>query len=279
MALAGGHARSTSTLPPSALTASLEPDAVRHVKSQPRACTPPARQNAKVSERPSQRYNIDQAGNGMVVSEVPKATEQAIPSRPKCGQEVFSAASMLAPSAYAAYYSSQVASQTDFPLGVWLVAFSTYCHCIASVAFHLQCAYKSGTPFDHFKSPFRCADMVLIHACTCSYGLALAKGDLRFSILNCSVNLLCASKLLWNLLLRAPGTKRDSHRVVGCIAVYTSAMVWRKDWINYACLMVSYFVGGIFWTRNEIFGGWGHGIFHLCLVPCIHFVMCSMAGL
>jgi len=152
----------------------------------------------------------------------------------------------------------------------------TYVHCLASVSYHLQCAFHNGTAWNHLESSFRAADLVSIHACCCIYGWAVSWGQAA-SLVPASVlaNLMGAGMLLWRLALGLPGRKADSYTVMGCIFLYTSGMACRGDWANYLGLMFCYGVGGALWAANKRLGGWGHGLFHTALVPCVHCVLSS----
>eukprot|EP00440_Ansanella_granifera_P076316 gb/GFBE01082820.1/.p1 GENE.gb/GFBE01082820.1/~~gb/GFBE01082820.1/.p1 ORF type:complete len:288 (+),score=24.46 gb/GFBE01082820.1/:1-864(+) len=197
-------------------------------------------------------------------------------------QEVFSALTMVLPSIYVAHAGPQLAASARVSSSIWLMAYATYCHCVASMGYHFQCAHHSGrsTNFDHFTSPFRIADMSLIHLCCFTYGWAISGGWdsgwwMLFNAISFTANLLCVTSLIGKHLCKVPGSKVDSYRAIGCILWYSSAMVWRADWANYGGLIFSYGVGGFFWTRNDRMGKWGHGLFHVALVPCTYFVLQS----
>merc|ERR1712032_440142 len=142
----------------------------------------------------------------------------------------------------------------------------------------MGCGFYAGTSFNHFTSPLRAADMSLIHLCCFVYGRAVARGALFFIVANAFVNLASAAWLIWRVLHGVPGTKRDSYRIIGCVLVYSLAMLWYGDWINYMGLLVSYAVGGFIWSINEALHGWGHGLFHVTLVPCLHCLMRSIVA-
>uniref|UniRef100_A0A7S1S6B1 Post-GPI attachment to proteins factor 3 n=1 Tax=Alexandrium catenella TaxID=2925 RepID=A0A7S1S6B1_ALECA len=192
-------------------------------------------------------------------------------------QEIFNAATMLLPSIYVLSCSHAAASRARFPEGVWVTALATYAHCIASVIFHLECARRDrwDWDFDHFRSPFRVLDLTFIHASCVAYGFALSRGDTLFNVVCFLANLACVARLHWRLMRRLPGTPADSHRIVGNIAVYTMPMLMRGDLANYCCLMLCYGLSGVFWTLNERLCGWGHGLFHVMLLPCAHYVLQS----
>jgi len=160
------------------------------------------------------------------------------------------------------------------------MACATYAHCLASVMYHIQCAYRSccGGDFDHFMSPFRVLDVTLIHTCCFAYGFALSRGDLLFNGISFLANLVCVTLLQWRMLCSVPGTTADSLRVVGCIIVYTMPMFMRGDMMNYLGMMLAYCLGGCLFSLNERLNGWGVGLFHAMLLPCTHFILQSAAA-
>lgn len=241
-------------------------------------CTSPQKQRMNLAGQLIERKPVESAGRK--VDALPahvgdRPGQHATRYAQGFWREVFSAATMILPSAYAACFASSMAETAQFPQGIWAIAYATYVHCIASVAFHLHCAYLSGTSFNHFESPLRVADMVLIHACCIFYGWAVSPGGIVFLAANLVCNSACMIFLVCKSWLQLAGTKQDSYRVIFCILVYTSAMLWRCDWSNYFGVFLSYGVGGIFWTQNAKLDGWGHGMFHMCLTPCIYCVMRS----
>jgi len=160
---------------------------------------------------------------------------------------------------------------------LWATSAATWAHCAASVAYHLDNAFRGSLDHERLSSPFRTADFCFMHLCTFTYGWALAPRTLLFNLVALLINSSCVLALLWRLHLGQPGSKSDAHRVVGCIVYFTSAMLHRGDMTNYARIMLSYFVGGIFFVASPKLGGWGHGIFHLMLVPATYSVLRSMA--
>jgi len=192
-------------------------------------------------------------------------------------QEVWSAASMLLPSIYIHHAGGAFAEVSQQPEKIWLMAFATYAHCLASAIYHLQCAYNSGTDFNHFRSPTRTADISLIHVCCYTYGVALSGGSYILDVISLSANTVCVASLLWRCFVGKASTPQDSFRALGCVLIYSAAMPLRSDWQNYAGLMLSYAIGGFFWQKSAKFNGWGHGLFHVMLVPCTHFVLRSAA--
>ncbi|CAE7233564.1 eef-2 [Symbiodinium natans] len=184
-------------------------------------------------------------------------------------QELFSAGSMIVPSLYLVF----MVDLTRLPILMMTVA--TCVHCLASASYHCQCAYYTTDPnWDHLKSPLRTADMCFIHVCMFAYCCAVSPG-LWFPVASFATNSSCVLLLLYRRLHCIPGSKADSYRVIACILLYTSAMLWRGDIGNYAGVMASYGLGGYLWIRNEKLGHWGHGLFHLMLVPCTYCVVQS----
>jgi len=198
---------------------------------------------------------------------------------PSFWPEIFSAVTMVAPSFLLLGLAPKLATAGNgFTLGIWVMTFATYSHCLVSVAFHLECALKAGTKFNQFESIFRVADMCFIHVCCIAYGFALSGGAVAFNFFDALLNLACMASLAWRCSQGLPGRKADSLRVIGCIVVYTSAMAWRGDWVNYLGAITSYGGGAVFWKVNSRMGGWGHGLFHLMLAPCAYCVACSTAS-
>ena len=186
-------------------------------------------------------------------------------------QEVFSAGSMLGPSLV-------FLCCVDLTKGLsfQMMALSSVVHCLASACYHCQCAYHTTDPsWNHLKSPFRTADMCLIHVCIVTYCFAVSPGLWYIPRLSFVMNAVCILLLLYQRLRRIPGSKADSYRVIACIMTYTSAMVLRGDLANYLGVMASYGLGGYLWIRNEKLHYWGHGLFHLMLVPCSYCVASS----
>jgi len=192
-------------------------------------------------------------------------------------QEVFSAGTMVLPSVYAYCNCAGIAANASFPQGIWAVTFSTYGHCLASVAFHLQCAFCNGPSFNQFESPFRTADMAFIHLCCFWYAFAISHGDLFIIAINAMVNAACVVRLVRRRLLGVPGARTDSLMVISCIFLYTAAVPLRGYWWDYTLLLLAYGLGGVMWASNAKMAGWGHGLFHICLTPAIHFLMNSVA--
>ena len=186
-------------------------------------------------------------------------------------QEIFSATSMLVPSIYLVF-------GVDFAnhFSLWMMTVATVVHCLASASYHFQCAYHTTDPsWDHLSSAFRTADMCLIHVCMFTYCIAVSPGLWYIPMLSLTMNSVCILLLLHKRLHAIPGSKMDSFRVIACIMLYTSAMLLRGDFANYAGVMASYGLGGYMWIRNEKLGHWGHGLFHLMLVPCTYCVVQS----
>ena len=187
-------------------------------------------------------------------------------------QEMFSAGTMLVPSLYLAY-KFQVPA---IPLRLRMMTWATYVHCCASCMYHCQCALKSAKKdFNHLSSPFRTGDLAMIHVCLLAYTHAVSGDFWIFDLLALTFNLSSAGLFVFRQLCSKPGSRNDSFRAVGGILVYLFAMLWRGDFENSFGVACSYAIGGIFYHKNDAMGKWGHGFFHLALVPCTHFVLQS----
>ena len=188
-------------------------------------------------------------------------------------QEMFSAATMLVPSLYLAY-RFQVPGL--IPLRLQLLSWATYMHCLASCMYHMQCAFNcANRAFNHLSSPLRTADLAMIHVCLVAYTHAVSAEFWIFDVMALALNLASASLFIFRQLYSKPGSKADSFRAVGGILLYLGAMIWRRDLWNSLGVACSYALGGIFYHKNDAFSKWGHGFFHLALVPCTHFVLKS----
>jgi|Transcript_17525 hypothetical protein len=190
-------------------------------------------------------------------------------------QEIFSALTMLVPSLYLAYRFARVAAGV-LPLRLRYMNWATYLHCIASCMYHCQCALNStNKDFNHFRSPLRTADLAMIHVCLVTYTHAVSGEFWIFDLIALALNFGSASLFVYRQLYSKPGSKADSFRAVGGISLYLGAMLWRRDLWNFLGVFCSYAVGGIFYHKNDALGKWGHGFFHLALVPCTHYVLKS----
>ena len=193
-------------------------------------------------------------------------------------QEMFSAGTMLVPSFYIAYMRA-LGTAEPTPTRLHFVAGATYGQCFASCMYHLQCALNAGEKgFNHLSSPWRTADFAMIHVCLLAYTHAVS-GNMWFDLAALVLNVGCAALLVVRCLSSRPGSKADSLGAMGGIALYLGAMLWRGDVWNCCGVAFSYAVGGLFWHKNQALGKWGHGIFHLALVPCTYFVLQSSADL
>eukprot|EP00930_Biecheleria_cincta_P103069 TRINITY_DN9498_c0_g1_i2.p1 TRINITY_DN9498_c0_g1~~TRINITY_DN9498_c0_g1_i2.p1 ORF type:complete len:267 (-),score=19.96 TRINITY_DN9498_c0_g1_i2:149-949(-) len=192
----------------------------------------------------------------------PKTRPECKPKKAVFWQEVFSAGTMMVPSIYCHNVVAELAFVARKPLGLWVMTWATYTHCLASVAYHLRCAFGSRPDFDHLRSPFRAADMAFIHVCCFCYGWAVSGGWLLFNTASLLANVACVASLVGRQATGVPTSKADSYRAIGCILIYTFAMVLRMDLANYAGTMLCYGIGGLFWTRNASLASWGHGSTH-----------------
>eukprot|EP00438_Fugacium_kawagutii_P030847 Skav210408 [mRNA] locus=scaffold1416:328472:329050:- [translate_table: standard] len=179
---------------------------------------------------------------------------------------------MLVPSLYLAY-KFQIPT---VPLRLRLMTWATYMHCIASCAYHCQCALNStNKDFNHLRSPLRTADLAMIHVCLLAYTHAVSGEFWIFDLVAVALNLGSAGLFVFRQLYFKPGSKADSLRAVGGIILYLGAMLWRRDYGNSFGVACCYAIGGVFYLANDALGKWGHGFFHLALVPCTHFVLKS----
>ncbi|CAJ1400140.1 unnamed protein product [Effrenium voratum] len=189
-------------------------------------------------------------------------------------QEMFNAITMLVPSVYLAFHN-----QTEgVPSRIRLMTWATYAHCLFSCAYHCQCALYSGRKdFNHFMSPLRTMDLSMIHVCLLAYTHAVSDDNAIFELLAMLLNLACVFWLIFRHLRGVPGSQADSLPAAGGILLYLSAMLARGDLANFTWVSLFYAVGGVCWKKSSALGHWGHGLFHLCLTPCAHFVLKSSA--
>ena len=188
-------------------------------------------------------------------------------------QEIFSTVTMLVPSIYIAYRFQQ---HDAIPTRLRLMAWATYLHCFASCMYHCHCAANANRhDFNCLESPWRTADFTMIHLCLLSYTHAVS-GDLwYFDLLALILNLISAGVFIQRQVASRPGSKADALRVMAGICIYLAAMLCRGDLSNCGGVACAYGVGAIFYHKNDALGRWGHGLFHLALVPCTHFVLKS----
>ncbi|CAJ1416377.1 unnamed protein product [Effrenium voratum] len=188
--------------------------------------------------------------------------------------EMFNAITMLVPSVYLAFHN-----QTEgVPSRIRLMTWATYAHCLFSCAYHCQCALYSGRKdFNHFMSPLRTMDLSMIHVCLLAYTHAVSDDNAIFELLAMLLNLACVFWLIFRHLRGVPGSQADSLPAAGGILLYLSAMLARGDLANFTWVSLFYAVGGVCWKKSSALGHWGHGLFHLCLTPCAHFVLKSSA--
>jgi len=190
-------------------------------------------------------------------------------------QEVFNAVSMCIPLVYLLAAGGSFAELSDFPAGIVAMKWATGIHCGASFCFHMESATTTRA---HQLSFWRLADFVFMHVCCFSYGWAVSRGDTTFNAVSLLVNVYCAAQLTHKWWKQKAIGQVDSLKVVGCIMLYTTAMLWQHYFYEYCGTLFFYLIGGSLWVMDERLHGWGHGFFHLMLVPCTHFVLNSMVA-
>jgi len=207
----------------------------------------------------------------------PVKEHQWTPEGSQFWQEVFSAASMVLPSLYALCFANRFAEGAAFPSGVWALVYMTYAHCFASVAFHATLAIEEGK-VDPFQSPFRLVDLGAIHTACVVFGWAVSHGALLFTVASAVLNLGLVLRLFWRYLCGLPGNSTDTQLLGVCIVIYTAPMLLRGDVWNYVGAVLCMSVGFVFFYLDARLNGWGHGVFHVMLLPYFHFLLCSAAA-
>ncbi|CAK9001617.1 Elongation factor 2 [Durusdinium trenchii] len=193
--------------------------------------------------------------------------------------EVFSALTMLLPALHGYFRAPDIAASAAFPQGVWALAYAAIFHCPISMAYHLSNAVYDGAPgYDVLCTPFRTADLIAIHLCCVAFGWAESHGHLEYTIFITIINIGCIVSLLHTLICERRGGRHENYLVAFCVFLYTLPVLVRSDYCNYAGIAGSWFLACVFQSLNPKMGGWGHGLFHVMLVPYFHFLMHGAAA-
>ncbi|CAJ1372535.1 unnamed protein product [Effrenium voratum] len=193
--------------------------------------------------------------------------------------EVFSAFTMLLPALHGSNLAADLASGAAFPQGVWVLLYGAIFHCPVSMAYHLSNAVLEGTAgHDVMLTPFRTADLTAIHLCCIAFGWAESYGDILYTLALTVLNLICIFALLHDLASGRRGGQHEVHRVAVAVFLYTLPVLLRGDCWNYLGIAVSWILAAAFQMISPKIGGWGHGLFHMMLVPYFHFLMHGVAS-
>lgn len=193
--------------------------------------------------------------------------------------EVFSALTMLFPALHGYYMAPDIAADASFPPGVWVLLYATLFHCPVSMAYHLaNAAFYGMSGYDALNTPFRTADLVAIHLCCIAFGWAESHGDISYTIFLIVINVGCILSLLHTLALGRRGGRHENYWVAFAVFLYTLPVLMRCDYINYVGIAASWCLACVFQSLGPKMGGWGHGFFHLMLVPYLHFLMRGAAA-
>ena len=193
--------------------------------------------------------------------------------------EVFSALTMLLPALHGYALAPEIALDASFPPGIWALLYATLFHCPISMVYHSANAIFEGTPgYDALCTPFRTADLIAIHFCCIAFGWAESHGDVAYTSLLVVLNIGRIISLLITLAKGRCGGRHENYWVALAVFLYTLPVLMRGDFHNYAGIATSWCLACIFQSLGPKMGGWGHGFFHLMLVPYLHFLMRGAAS-
>lgn len=173
-------------------------------------------------------------------------------------QELFNALTMLLPSMAVA------CSYWLLPHpNVAVILCGGLIHLPTAVVYHLSAA--CGRLQDKIDNDLRRMDQTYTHMVAALYSYALS-GSTTYAAVNCLVNFV----FVWQLWRKS--THKDGRRWVSVllsVLLYTLPMLYRQDTENYTWALAYFVMGGatfVPYVNYNVFGGWGHSIFHLFLV-------------
>lgn len=205
--------------------------------------------------------DVDYDADGLV-------TEQASASRSAhfamtFRQEVANAISMCLPAVCAVCYMCYEGS-----VGGFIILMGILIHLPVSFTYHMGCAFQRYA--DRLDNDMRRLDQSLQHVVATLFVFALSNSSL-YVALNVAWNTVCVV-LLWREDTSNDG-KRWIFSCVSCI-FFCGSLLIRGEYDVFAKLICTLLLGGLFFVPQiniNVFGGWGHCVFHivLCAVAVI----------
>ena len=185
-------------------------------------------------------------------------------------QEWTNAWSMCLPSILCFYYIIFPPYETFWNRYTSLMVAGTFSHLPFSFTYHSVCAINIYS--DNVNCIWRKLDQTFIHIVSMFYSYALS-GDELYGIGNVVLN-------SWYIVrLWIPGNhdncfERRSNIAMSVI-MYTLPMLFRGDYINYIAASMCWGISAVLFIGNKLLNGWGHSLFHICMLIAQYFLLKS----
>mmetsp|Transcript_62835 Transcript_62835/g.141970 ORF Transcript_62835/g.141970 Transcript_62835/m.141970 type:complete len:204 (+) Transcript_62835:101-712(+) len=188
-------------------------------------------------------------------------------------QELMNALSMIPPSlAMTLAYLSCENGATCRSWASLIVLLATLGHAPVALVYHMRCAFELDKhPIDNNA---RRRDQTVIHTLCAAYSYALT-GSWLYGAANTVLNAWCVT-YIWRKGPKSWGNYVRG-RMVTATVLYLLPMTWRPGQLaNFGMTMALLVISLVFFIfSHKYFGGYGHTLFHLCMVPYGQIILSS----